>query len=174
MWRQEWDFWTGEPDLSSLAIPEHLRQVLLEYPKNCLSPIEDRMALIDEEIDIVPGIRLLKAPGHTPGHIALSITSRGERLYDLVDTAIHPIQLEHPEWYAAVDSLPDETVKTRRRLLRMAAEGGALVKLFHFPFPGLGRVVDTNSGWKWRSGLLVGEGPPSAHRTAIESADPSC
>ena len=83
--------------------------------------------------------------------MALSISSGGERLLDLVDTLIHPIHFERPDWYAAVDLLPEKTVASRHRLLEMAFAQGALAKIFHFAFPGLGRVVRTDSGWGWEA-----------------------
>ena len=149
MWKDEWEFWTREPDISSLRIPEHLRQVLLEFPQRFLPPIESRISLIEEEGEILPGISAVAAPGHTPGHMALSISSGGERLLDFVDAVLHPIHVEQPDWYPAVDLLPQHTVASRHRLLDMAATQAALVKVFHFPFPGLGHVTRSASGWGW-------------------------
>jgi glyoxylase-like metal-dependent hydrolase (beta-lactamase superfamily II) len=91
------------------------------------------------------------APGHTPGHMALSITSEGEQLLHLVDTVIHPIHLEHPDWVAAVDLLPAQTVATRHRLLTRAVDEKALVLVFHFPAPGLGRILAQADAWTWQA-----------------------
>ncbi len=30
---------------------------------------------VDEEIDALPGVRLVPAPGHTPGHAVVAVTS---------------------------------------------------------------------------------------------------
>ena len=120
-------------------------------PRRCLPPIEKQLSLIDEETEIVPGIRSIAAPGHTPGHMALSISSGGEQLLHLVDTVVHPIHLERPDWLVATDLLPEQTVATRRRLLDLAATEKVLVFVFHFPFPGLGHVVQSGSGWEWEA-----------------------
>ena len=151
MWKEEWEFWTSNPDISSLRIPEHLRQVLLEYPQRCLPPIENQLSLIEEETEIVSGISAIAAPGHTPGHMALSISSGGEQLLHLVDTVVHPIHLEQPDWLVATDLLHEQTVATRHRLLGLAAAGGTLVFVFHFPSPALGHVLRTGSGWVWEA-----------------------
>jgi glyoxylase-like metal-dependent hydrolase (beta-lactamase superfamily II) len=150
MWREEWEFWTGRPDLSPLPIPDGLKQVLLDSARTQLPPIRDRVDLIDEEGEIVPGIEAIAAPGHTPGHMALRIRSEGEQLLYIVDAAIHPIHIEQPDWVTAVDLLPEQNVITRRRLLGQAAVEDALVLAFHFPFPGLGRVVLKDHGWRWQ------------------------
>jgi glyoxylase-like metal-dependent hydrolase (beta-lactamase superfamily II) len=44
-----------------------------------------------------------------------------------------------------------QVVATRRRLFDRAADDGALVLCYHFPFPGLGRVERAGDGWRWES-----------------------
>jgi hypothetical protein len=58
--------------------------------------------------------------------------------------------LERPEWHAAVDFDPQQVEATRRRILTRAATEKALVLAFHFPFPGLGRVVQKGDEWQWQ------------------------
>ena len=122
----------------------------MEYANRHLPPIRDRLTLIETETEIVPGIHAIAAPGHTPGHMALSIVSDGEQLLNIVDTVIHPIHMEQPTWTAAVDLLPEKTIETRRRLLHRAASEKALVFVYHFPSPGLGHVVTYGDSWRWQ------------------------
>jgi len=82
--------------------------------------------------------------------MAVAISSRGQQLLCISDTVLHPVHLEQPEWYAVVDFDPKQVVATRRRLLNKAAVEKALVLAFHFPFPGLGHVVQKGTGWHWR------------------------
>jgi glyoxylase-like metal-dependent hydrolase (beta-lactamase superfamily II) len=149
MWKEEWDFWTSEQAAQSLD--EHVRELLVKCARENLPPIQGKVDLIDRETEIVPGIRAVAAPGHTPGHMALEISSGGEQLLCISDAALHPIHLEQPGWYAAVDFTPEHAVSTRRRLLKRAAAGKALVLAFHFSFPGLGRVVQKGGGWQWQA-----------------------
>jgi glyoxylase-like metal-dependent hydrolase (beta-lactamase superfamily II) len=51
---------------------------------------------------------------------------------------------------AAFDYDPAQVVATRRRLFDRAADERALVLCYHFPFPGLGRVVRAGEGWRWK------------------------
>jgi len=149
MWKDEWDFWIlGEAEA---RLDEHIRQVLLGFAQKNLPPIQDRLDLVDQEAEIAPGIRAVPAPGHTPGHMALAISSGGEQLLCISDVVLHPVHLEHPEWYAAVDFSPERVVSTRRRLLNKAAAEKTLVLAFHFPFPGVGHVVRKGDGWQWQS-----------------------
>jgi glyoxylase-like metal-dependent hydrolase (beta-lactamase superfamily II) len=148
MWKDEWDFWTSEQ--AEQRVDEHVRELLLKFAHENLPPIQGKVDLFDRETEIVPGIRALVAPGHTPGHMALEISSEGEQLLYISDAALHPIHLEQPEWYAVVDFAPEQAVSSRRRLLNRAAAQKAMVLAFHFPFPGLGRVVQKGVGWQWQ------------------------
>jgi glyoxylase-like metal-dependent hydrolase (beta-lactamase superfamily II) len=148
MWKDEWDFWTSEQ--AEQRLDEHIRELLLKFARENLPPIQGQVDLFDRETEIVPGIRAVAAPGHTPGHMALEISSEGEKLLCISDAVLHPIHLEQPQWHAAVDFDPKQVVATRRRLLDRAASGKALVLAFHFPFPGLGRAVQKGEGWQWQ------------------------
>jgi glyoxylase-like metal-dependent hydrolase (beta-lactamase superfamily II) len=153
MGREEWAFWASDPDLASLKIPMFI-EIIRSVAQAQLPPIRDRLTLVEDGDEIAPGIQVVAAPGHTPGHIALRITSEGEQLLWAVDTCIHPIHVEHPDWVSKADYLPHETVVTRRRLLGQAAVDRALVHMYHFPFPGLGHVVLQDGGWRWRPLVL--------------------
>ena len=148
IWKEEWDFWIS--DLAELKVEEHLKELLLTTARKNLPPIQDQLDLVDHETEIVPGIRVVAAPGHTPGHLAVVIASDGEQLLYSSDAVLHPIHVEQPEWYAAVDFAPKQVTITRRRLLNKAAAEKALVLAFHFPFPGLGHVIQKGEQWKWQ------------------------
>ena len=148
MWKEEWFFWTSEQ--AELKLDEHGKEVLLKFARNNLPPIQGQLDLVNHETEVVPGIHAVAAPGHTPGHMALAISSGGEQLLCISDAVLHPIHLEQPEWHAVVDFAPAEVVATRRQLLSRAAAEKALVLAFHFPFPGLGHVIHREEGWQWQ------------------------
>lgn len=149
MSREEWDFWTGDPDLSTLRVDEELQNLLISAAQTNLEPLDQQIELLDDAAEVVPGITLLPAPGHTPGHVAVSVTSNGEHLLHLVDTVLLPLHVEHPEWTAAIDYDPGRTVETRKQLLDRASGEDALVFATHFPAPGIGHVSATGEGWEW-------------------------
>ncbi|MBA2277425.1 MAG: MBL fold metallo-hydrolase, partial [Chloroflexia bacterium] len=148
MWRAEWDFWTAEPSPSATPADEHITN-LRTWAQRFLPPIQPQVELIDRETEIVPGIAAVAAPGHTPGNMVVAVTSGGELLLNLSDTALDPIHLSHPEWQPAFDQDRTQAAATRRRLFDWAANDRALVLNFHFPFPGLGHVSTARPGWRW-------------------------
>jgi glyoxylase-like metal-dependent hydrolase (beta-lactamase superfamily II) len=148
MGKREWDFWQ-QPDLSPMRVPDALKQALIDFAAKQLPPIKPQLELIDQETEIVPGITALAAPGHTPGQMAVAVTSGGEQLLHLVDAVFHPVQLGRAEWVAAFDYDAVQTAATRRRLLGRAAAERALTLFHHFPFPGLGHLVAAGDGWRW-------------------------
>ncbi len=142
-------FWDSEE--AALQLEEHVREVLLGSARKNLPPIKGRLHLVDRETEILPGIQAIAAPGRTPGHMALAISSQDERLLCVSDVVLHPIHLERPEWHAAVDFDPGQIEATRIKILTKAATEKALVLAFYFPFPGLGGVVQKVQGWQWQA-----------------------
>jgi glyoxylase-like metal-dependent hydrolase (beta-lactamase superfamily II) len=144
MFRNEWDYWTDD------AILAGLEPLFGEWSRKNLLPLRDQMELLDRETEIVPGIQAIDAPGHTPGHLALAVRSQTEEIIYMADAAIHPIHLEHPDWYSVFDYDPEVAIATKRRLFDRAAIDHSLVLAFHFPpFPSLGHVTKQGPGWQW-------------------------
>jgi glyoxylase-like metal-dependent hydrolase (beta-lactamase superfamily II) len=109
------------------------------------------MKLVEDGESVLPGIRVLSAPGHTFGHVVVEIVSEAEKLLYLADTALHPIHLEHADWTASVDQIPEQAVKTRRAFYERAAQPETLVLFFHFyPFPSLGYILKQGESWRWK------------------------
>jgi glyoxylase-like metal-dependent hydrolase (beta-lactamase superfamily II) len=151
MWQSEWEFWNQErPDLGTMPADDHIKHLLIDFAHAKLPPIRGQIDLIDREIEIVPGIYAIQAPGHTPGHIALLISSGDQQLLHMADTVLHPILMEHPEWRPSFDLMPEQAAATKRRILDRAAADQVLALAFHFPFPGLGRVLAKGGAWQWQ------------------------
>ena len=143
--KEEWVFWTSKTTLNK---PEH--EWMTEFVNKCLLPIQDRFHFVEQDIEIVPGVKSLFAPGNTPGNLALVITSGSEQLIYFGDAILHHLNLEYPDWYGEPDCLPAQTVSTRRCLLELAAHNHALIFATHLDFPGLGYAQPQQGNWKWQ------------------------
>jgi glyoxylase-like metal-dependent hydrolase (beta-lactamase superfamily II) len=99
---------------------------------------------------ILPGIQALPAHGHTPGHTAYLVESKGQRLLLWGDT-IHlaEVQLADPDVTIDYDMDRKAAVISRRKLLADAATQGFLVGGAHISFPGLGHVSVDSAGYHW-------------------------
>ncbi|MGQ4365542.1 MBL fold metallo-hydrolase [Streptomyces sp. SAS_272] len=91
--------------------------------------------------EISLGLRLIPTPGHTPGHVAVELTSRGETALISGDCVHHPVQLAHPVIGACVDIDPRQSEATRRELFGSLAGTDTLLLGTHFAPPTAGRVV---------------------------------
>jgi glyoxylase-like metal-dependent hydrolase (beta-lactamase superfamily II) len=151
---RELEYWTeAHPGRSSLRLPEELQADMHFSACRSLSALRHQLEMVECETEVVPGVRVIPAPGHTPGHLAVLLSSEGRQLLNMGDAAVHPLHLEHPDWENGFDHASPAAVATRRALLERAAAQDMFVMGFHFPFPSVGRVTArTEGGWKWRPG----------------------
>ena len=101
----------------------------------------DRIELIDGDVELAPGISALAAPGHTPGHLAIVLSSGDQRALLLGDAVTCPVQLEEPDWQAMSDIDKDLASRTRERLFAELEGSGDLMVGAHFPGLQMGRVL---------------------------------
>jgi glyoxylase-like metal-dependent hydrolase (beta-lactamase superfamily II) len=151
MSRTEWDFWIGRPDLSRTQMDPHVQQLLVSSAAKNLPPLKPCMELVDAEKEIVPGVSVIPAPGHTPGHVAILISSSQNQLVHMSDAVLHPLHLENPSWRTIFDLDAGDAARTRHRLLNRAAADHTRVLAYHFPFPGLGWIENEGTSWKWQA-----------------------
>ncbi|MER6715062.1 MULTISPECIES: MBL fold metallo-hydrolase [unclassified Streptomyces] len=134
--RTEREFWAG------YAMDEARRQMF----RDSVIPVEEAglLDLLDvpaEDLEVAPGLRLLPTPGHTPGHVAVELTSRGRTALITGDCLHHPVQLAHPGIGACVDIDPGRSEASRRELLGALAGTDTLLLGTHFAPPTAGHVV---------------------------------
>jgi glyoxylase-like metal-dependent hydrolase (beta-lactamase superfamily II) len=75
-----------------------------------------------------PRVRVIEAPGHTPGHLAVVVN---DALLWCGDALVSPLNVPHPEWTSAADMDGPANDATRRALLGRAADGGLLLAGSH-------------------------------------------
>jgi len=150
----EWDFWmAGRIDLRGLQVPSDVRDSIRATARRCLHALRFQAEPIGGETEIVPGVRAIPAPGHTPGHLAILLSSEGQHLMNVGDAAVHPLHLEEPDWENGFDQAAGMAVSTRRGLVERAVAESMHLMAFHFPFPSVGRVAArAEGGWSWTPG----------------------
>jgi glyoxylase-like metal-dependent hydrolase (beta-lactamase superfamily II) len=143
--RTEWDYWFSEQALAETG------EWMTSFARDNLSPIKDKTILLDQEEEILPGVSVLFASGHTPGHMVVSFVSDNQRLLYIGDTVLHPLHLEHPDWLPVFDILPESAAISKQRIFDLAASSNCWVVGQQFPlFPSLGHVIKKEVGWEWQ------------------------
>ena len=144
----ELPLWTQDPN----RIDDDFFSFMVQVGNNALSPLHSQLELYEGKVEIAKGVTTLEAPGHTPGHSAVMLESEGERLVNLADTAVHYVAaLQEPSWALAAEMDPELAAFTRKDLLTWVSSERIKVFGYHFPFPGLGYVLNNEdgSGWHW-------------------------
>ena len=108
--------------------------------------------LVADDHVIDDAVRLLPTPGHTPGHVSLSIDSHGERAVITGDMSHTPLQFAEPELSSAnFDHDADAAIATRKRMLDAWTDEPVLVLGTHFAPPTGGRIVTDGERVRFRS-----------------------
>ena len=104
--------------------------------------------LVAPEHEIVAGVYMEPAYGHTPGTVVLHLETAGAHAVICGDVMHHPVQLAHPEWSSSFCEDPGQSAKTRTELLGRLAGTGALVLPTHFLPPNYGPVERDGAGFR--------------------------
>jgi len=142
--RKEWDYIEAPPG------DNELQNMFFSPARRYLLPLKDRFELVEDNHEVLPGIRLIPAPGHTPGNAMLEISSGGEKLLCIGDVIHSQQEFIEPEHCAAFDVNSEEAIRVRTKILTKAAKDDTFVFATHFPFPGLGYIREKKGvlGWE--------------------------
>jgi len=146
--RIEWDHWRAEDS-----------PVFTPTLGEAVQPIIDAglADLVETDHQLTEEIRLEATPGHTPGHVAVQISSRGERAMITGDLTHHPVQWAEPDWKMPADTDAAQASATRRRLIEEHGGSPLLVIGTHYAAPTAGRLVRGDSGWRFEAELERGQ-----------------
>jgi glyoxylase-like metal-dependent hydrolase (beta-lactamase superfamily II) len=113
------------------------------YIKDFFAAAEAQTELLDGDAEIVPGVRVEVAAGHTRCMQCVHVESEGETAFfpsDLVPTAAH---LPY-SWMTSFDLYPLETLANKKRLLTALAAAKTLIVFAHDPCVPWARLVQMN------------------------------
>jgi glyoxylase-like metal-dependent hydrolase (beta-lactamase superfamily II) len=104
------------------------------YCADNLHPLEasGRLVLVDDNAEILPGLRACLTGGHTRGHLALRFESAGQGalfISDFCPTTAHVRRM----WCTAYDTFPVETRRRKPQILGEAADRNWWVLWYHDP-----------------------------------------
>jgi glyoxylase-like metal-dependent hydrolase (beta-lactamase superfamily II) len=141
--KKEWDSWANMTE----AAPTYR---MFSFAKKNLLPIQNRFTLLPDNGEVMPGIKLVPAVGHTLGGVMVQISSGKDTLLCIGDLIHSFKEFADPKFYSFLDAAPDEAVRLRTEGLAKIAKSGDLVFACHFPFPGIGRIVQKGVTLSWQ------------------------
>jgi glyoxylase-like metal-dependent hydrolase (beta-lactamase superfamily II) len=148
--RADWAFFVeSEPDLSYMPVPPEFRQRFAANIKRSVEPVARHVEFYEAGTEVVPGLSTIEATGHTPGMAAFLVQSGNDELLLTADLAYHPVVNIDRPWRPGPDRDGEAAAAARRRIFDRAAADRMLVLGFHYPFPGLGRILRTDTGYAW-------------------------
>lgn len=148
--KADWDFFVRtDPDLSYMPVPNDFRVRFAAAIKNSLEPVKNDLTLYEAGAEIVPGLTTIVASGHTPGMAAFLVHSGSDQLLLTADLAYQPVVNVDRPWIPGPDRDKETALASRRRIFDRAVADRMPVLGFHFPFPGLGRLLKTDGAYVW-------------------------
>lgn len=148
----EHDFWMlGKPDFSKSKMKdEQLKTLVVDVARRTVKGVQKQLSLFNDGDVLLENFTVKLTPGHTPGHTAVSISSKGETLLHVADMVhSHILLFDHPEWGFNGDTDFNQAVLTRKKVLAELAENRQMVFAYHLPWPGLGHVRKKGEAFEW-------------------------
>jgi glyoxylase-like metal-dependent hydrolase (beta-lactamase superfamily II) len=136
--RADWE----QPEMQqALADPACLEHRTLDVLRQ-----SGQVELVEANAELVPGVRLIAAPGESPGHQLVRVHSGNQTLYCLGDLYHHPVEVEQPTWMSPWCD-PAANFASRQTLARAALAERALLIAAHIA--SVGRLAPTPTGVAW-------------------------
>ncbi|WP_428670367.1 MBL fold metallo-hydrolase [Roseibium sp.] len=145
----EWDYWTDEALINSVAED---RKPLVGLIQALARPIESQVTLHSGEKDLGGGVLLFPAPGHTPGHQAVHLSSGSKEVYLLADVVVSDaLQFANPEAVYALETDPELAAATRKFLFERLAFERTPFAATHLNETGFGCLEKQTGGFRFEA-----------------------
>jgi glyoxylase-like metal-dependent hydrolase (beta-lactamase superfamily II) len=137
------------PNLDRLFVPRE--EVSLFDGEQRLARFRKVRLPLDADFELSPNVTAVQAHGHEVGHTAFEVSSAGETLLIWGDIVHVPsIQFTRPELTWEYDDDQTAARSTREKLMRRVSQPNCFVAGAHLDFPGIGTVVEAESGFRYR------------------------
>jgi len=136
--RTEFDYW----------IETHAKTPVPPIGDSVIPIVEaGRHEVVGDEAVIGDHVRILPAPGHTPGHSAFRLGRGTDDAVFSGDLIHSPIQALYPEMSMKFDVDQAQAGKTRRSFLERYCDTDTLCCTAHFPSPSVGKIRRKGNGF---------------------------
>jgi glyoxylase-like metal-dependent hydrolase (beta-lactamase superfamily II) len=104
--------------------------------------------MVDGDVEILPGVSVIRTGGHSKGHQAIVIRGTSGTLAFFGDLGMRPWSA-NPRWVTSFDDFPLDSVEVKGELFARAAEEGWLVALSHEPVTPIGRLTPDRDRYRF-------------------------
>jgi glyoxylase-like metal-dependent hydrolase (beta-lactamase superfamily II) len=145
----EWKFLSGLKE-------DEAKNFGIQQVSALVSAIKPKVVAFEPGADLLPGIvKAVELKGHTPGHSGYRIGSGTDSVLVFGDSMhSYVVSVRKPAWQVAFDADKEVGATTRVALVKSSAASGQRLYAEHFPFPGIGKIVKTESGTQWQPETL--------------------
>ena len=99
--------------------------------------------------EVIPGVTAVGTPGHTPGHTSHVVASGSKSVYVQADVTHAPFLFaRNPGWHFMLDVDPLRRKQPAARSTTCWSAERMLVQGFHYPFPSVGHVEKSGTGYR--------------------------
>ncbi|MGE5770927.1 MAG: MBL fold metallo-hydrolase [Hyphomicrobiales bacterium] len=144
----EHKFWMDDGEMSRASTPRvvvgfrNVRRVMA-------GEVLKRVRTYEWDKEVIPGVTAVGTPGHTPGHTSHVVASGSKSVYVQADVTHAPFLFaRNPGWHIMLDVEPVAAEATRRKVYDMLVAERMLVQGFHYPFPSVGHVEKSGTGYR--------------------------
>lgn len=137
MGQAEYDYWTDPATLDTIGED---RQSFAAGAMRRLTALGDRVERFADGDEVLPGIRAVMTPGHTPGHMSFAIGTPDTGLFVTGDAVTMLAGFVRPDLGTATDHDPALAARTREAMLARLADEGWTILGYHLPDGGIGTV----------------------------------
>ena len=147
--QKEWDFWLNPETVKNVSEDRIATAV---GAKRRLEAMKPTINFFENGDEILPGIKAILTPGHTPGHMSFEVGNASNKALIVGDALNnHHVAFRKPSWVTGLDQDPQLAAQTRKDLLeKIMIERMKLVG-FHLPNGGIGKVEREADGYNFIS-----------------------
>lgn len=147
--KRDADFWLSQANMDKAPKEE---KGMFQGAKASLEPYiaAGKFKPFSGDTELVPGIRAVATPGHTPGHTSYIVESKGETMEvmgDLVHVAA--VQFPDPSVTIKFDTDSKAAAVQRKKAFAEIAKKGWWAAAAHVAFPGIGHIRSQFRGYAW-------------------------
>jgi glyoxylase-like metal-dependent hydrolase (beta-lactamase superfamily II) len=140
----EWQFLSGMK-------PEDAKNVGISDITALVAVVRPKVVPFQPGAELIPGVvKAVEIKGHTPGHSGYEIGSGKDSVLYIGDSMhSYVTSVQRAAWKVAFDTDQATAAASRVALEKRAAASGQRIYAVHFPFPGIGKIVEEKGGFVW-------------------------